>query len=261
MHPSDLDLSEYVDDSLDAGQRAIVTDHLGGCRACRALVADFSELRRASAALGTMEPPARTWARIALSLRESSVDGRQSTDRSPATAFAREARFLDSGRSLWPRRKAGQYLHRVPWLAAAAALVLATAGSVWLVRTPIGRETAPATETASAQAVEAELAQAEQHYEKAISGLEQIANAERGALDSRTAATLQENMGVVNQAIDESRAALNAQPASDPARRSLLDSFKAKIELLQNTIALINDMRTGDDAGAAQVISRLKRGK
>ena len=67
-------------------------------------------------------------------------------------------------------------------------------------------------------------------------------------------------MGVVDQAITESRAAVNAQPANDPARRSLLESFKAKIELLQNTIALINDMRTGDDAGAAQAISRLKRG-
>src|SRR6185503_5536055 len=151
-------------------------------------------------------------------------------------------------------------VRRWPWLAAAAALVLATAGGVWLVRPPLEGGMAPATEAATAQAVEAELAQAEQHYEKAISGLEQIANAERGALDPRTAATLQENMGVVDQAITESRAAVNAQPASDPARRSLLDSFKAKIELLQNTIALINDMRTGDDAGAAQAISRLKRG-
>ena len=241
MHPSDLNLSEYVDDSLDADQRGIVADHLARCAACRALVADFSELRRASAALGTIEPPARAWTRIERALREASVDGHRSA----------------SHGSRWSRALTRR---RWPWLAAAAALVLTTAVSVWLVRAPLGDETAPATETATAQAVEAELAQAEQHYEKAISGLEQIANAERGALDPRTAATLQENMGVVDQAITESRAAVNAQPASDPARRSLLDSFKAKIELLQNTIALINDMRTGDDAGAAQAISRLKRG-
>ena len=240
MHPSDLNLSEYVDDSLDADQRGIVADHLVRCAACRAVAADFSELRRASAALGTMEPPARAWTRIEWVLREASVDGHRSTSHRPAGA--------------------GRSLRGWPWLAAAAALVLTTAVSVWLVRAPLGDETAPATETATAQAVEAELAQAQQHYEKAISGLEQIANAERGALDPRTAATLQENMGVVDQAITESRAAVNAQPASDPARRSLLDSFKAKIELLQNTIALINDMRTGDDAGAAQAISRLKRG-
>jgi anti-sigma factor RsiW len=238
MHPSDLNLSEYVDGSLKAGEREPVAEHLEHCRVCQALVADLSELRRASAALGTMEPPARTWARIEEALRESS--GPESTSRANA--------------------EAGHHVRAWPWLAAAAALVLATAASVWLVRAPLGGQAVPATDSATAQAVEAELAQAEQHYQKAISGLEQIANAEKGALDPRTAATLQENMGVVDQAINESRAALNAQPASDPARRSLLDSFKAKIELLQNTVALINDMRTGDDAGAAQVISRLKRG-
>jgi anti-sigma factor RsiW len=245
MHPSDLHLGDYVDDSLDAGQRAAVSEHLVGCRACQALVADFSEVRRAAAALGTIEPPERTWAqierRLERTLRTPSVDNQQSASQG--------------------RAEAGHAVRRWPWLAAAAALVLATAGGVWLVRPPLGGETAAATDTTTAQAVEAELAQAAQHYEKAISGLEQIANAEKGALDPRTAATLQENMGVVDQAIDESRAALNAEPASDPARRSLLDSFKAKIELLQNTIALINDMRTGDDAGAAQAISRLKRGK
>ena len=240
MHPSDQNLSDYVDDALDADQRGIVADHLVRCADCRAVAADFGELRRASAALGTMEPPARAWIRIERVLRAASVDGHRSASHAPAGA--------------------GHALRRWPWLAAAAALVLTTAVSVWLVRAPLGDETSPAIETATAQAVEAELVQAQQHYEKAISGLEQIANAERGALDPRTAATLQENMGVVDQAITESRAAVNAQPASDPARRSLLDSFKAKIELLQNTIALINDMRTGDDAGAAQAISRLKRG-
>ena len=240
MHPSDLDLSDYVDGALDAGEREPVTEHLEHCHGCQTLVADFTELRRASAALGTMEPPARTWARIEQVLREPPVEGRQSTSHAKA--------------------EAGRFGRRWPWLAAAAALVLATAGSVWLVRAPLGGES-PAIEAATAQAVEAELAQAEQHYQNAINGLEQIANAEKSALDPTTAVTLQENRGVVDQAINESRAALKAQPASDPARRSLLDSFKAKIELLQNTIALINDMRTGDDAGAAQVISRLKRGK
>ena len=104
MHPTDLDLGEFVDDALDAAQRAAVAEHVDGCPACRTLVSDFLEIRRAASSLGTMEPPARTWMRIEQSLHEP------------------------SSRSLWSTSR------RWPWLAAAAALVMAAAGSVWLVR-------------------------------------------------------------------------------------------------------------------------------
>ena len=52
----------------------------------------------------------------------------------------------------------------------------------------------------------------------------------------------------------------HTQPDSDPARESLLESFRAKVDLLQNTIALINEMRKGNDDQAARIISGLKRG-
>jgi hypothetical protein len=112
---------------------------------------------------------------------------------------------------------------------------------------------------AAAQSVEAELRQAEDHYEKAIKGLEQIANAEQDVFDPKTAATLQKNLAVIDQAISESRAALRAEPANEPAQESLLESFKAKMGLLQDTVALINEMRKGNDAGAARIVSGLKQ--
>ena len=110
----------------------------------------------------------------------------------------------------------------------------------------------------AAQAVEAELRAAEEHYTKAITGLEQITKTEQGALDPGTAATLQKNLAVIDQAISESRAALRTQPASEPAQESLVENFKAKIALLQDTVALINEMRKGNDAGAARIVSGLK---
>ena len=58
---------------------------------------------------------------------------------------------------------------------------------------------------------------------------------------------------MIDQAISESRAAVRAQPASRPAQDSLLESFKAKLSLLQDTVALINEMRKGNDAGAASI--------
>jgi hypothetical protein len=116
-----------------------------------------------------------------------------------------------------------------------------------------------AASSEAAIAIEAELRAAEQHYEKAISGLEQIAKSEQGSLDPQTAATLQKNLAVIDQAISESRAALRAQPASEPAQQSLIENFKTKIAFLQDTVALINEMRKGNDTGAARIVSGLKQ--
>src|SRR5204863_4822212 len=102
--------------------------------------------------------------------------------------------------------------------------------------------------------IASELTLAEEHYQKAINGLEQIANAEKGELDPCMAATLQKNLAVIDQAISESRAALRAQPNSEPAQHRLIESFKRKIALQQNTVALINEMRKGNDAGAARIL-------
>ena len=53
-----------------------------------------------------------------------------------------------------------------------------------------------------------ELDQAAAHYEKAIAGLEQVANASDSPLDPELMATLKANLGVIDQAINESRTAL-----------------------------------------------------
>jgi hypothetical protein len=49
------------------------------------------------------------------------------------------------------------------------------------------------------------------------------------------------------------------QPASEPAQQSLMQNFKTKIALLQDTVALINEMRKGNEAGAARIVSGLKQ--
>ena len=115
---------------------------------------------------------------------------------------------------------------------------------------------APIAAASAAQSIETELRQAEAHYENAIKGLEAIANSEQSELDPRTAATLQKNLAVIDQAISESRAAVRAQPASEPAQQSLIEGFKTKIGLLQDTVALINEMRKGNEAGAARIVVR-----
>jgi anti-sigma factor RsiW len=241
MHPTQADINDYVDGALSLSDRAAVAEHLDQCATCRALADDLRELRRAARELAPIEPPARLWTKLEQAVRKSSADGRQ-----PAvTTFPGPTRRTWRSQTIWVT-------------AAAAVLVLAAGLSI---RMGAPRESTPVeeTEAPTAQSVEAELRQAEEHYQKAISGLEQIAKTEKGELDPRTADTLQANLAVVDQAISESRAALRTQPNSEPAQQSLLASFKAKIGLLQETVALINEMRKGNEAGAARIVSGLQQ--
>jgi anti-sigma factor RsiW len=249
MHLDDILIGDYVDGSLDGARHAEVDRHLEACAECRQLVADFDEIRRVAGPLEFRDPPARAWQRIERGIDfESKSRGAEST---PADVLAR---LKGSSSAL-------------VWLAAAAALVLAT----WVGVRYAGRSNAPAATEAShqsaaapsgemsAEAVEAELRAAESHYDAAIKGLEQIAKTEQNALDPATAATLQKNLAVIDQAITESRAAVRAQPNSEPAVSSLMDNFKTKLALLQDTVALINEMRKGNEAGTARIVSGLKQ--
>ena len=59
--------------------------------------------------------------------------------------------------------------------------------------------------------------------------------------------------------LDESRAALRTEPTSEPAQQSLLEAFRTKVGLLQDTIALINEMRKGNQAEAARIAEGLNK--
>ena len=52
---------------------------------------------------------------------------------------------------------------------------------------------------------------------------------------------------------------MKSEPASVTARGALFEALKQKVSLLQDTIALINEMRKGDTAGAAQIVDELKK--
>ena len=244
MHPNELTLNDYGDDVLTGAERAEVERHLESCEVCRGVVDDLRTIRRATRTLTPIEPPASAWLRLAAQIRREP----------PATPSAPET----------APSSIGGHLRRWGWLAAAAVIAIATV--VGLRLGPMAtRHTAPASApavesapSADAQSVESELRQAEAHYDKAIKGLEQITNAGQGALDPKTAATLQKNLSVIDQAISESRAAVQSEPNSEPAQASLLDNFKMKISLLQDTVSLINEMRKGNDAGAARIVSGLK---
>ena len=252
MHPNENALHDYVDGTGDASERAALEQHLAMCASCRQLVDDLREIKLAVASIDLREPPVRVWSRIERAIK---LEREHSATADPA----RSARPREGHTVREATARPGVY-RWAPWLAAAAALVVATMIGLRFVP---GRDREPATiaeapRSRDVQAIESELRLAESHYENAIKGLEQITKADDQALDPKTAATLQKNLAVIDQAISESRAAVRAQPSSEPAQESLIENFKTKVALLQDTVALINEMRKGNEAGAARIVSGLK---
>ncbi|HEX5476045.1 MAG TPA: zf-HC2 domain-containing protein [Vicinamibacterales bacterium] len=235
-------IQDLVDGTIGPIRRAELEQHLEVCADCRALLEDLERLRDVARSLDDRPPPDGAWLQIAARLRQ-------------------EGRVRDLPRVSGSRM-------RIAALAMAAAIVI-VAGAV-LLFVARGRQApasaAPATAAAntgapgnaapppSVESVEAELDQAEQHYETAIKGLQQITASGQQSLDPQVARTLNKNVQVVDQAIAESRAALRAEPASVTARNSLFDALRQKVALLQDTIALMNEMRKGNQAGAAQIV-------
>ena len=240
-------IDSLVDDRLEPAGQDRLDQHLAACAACRGLAADFREIRGAASTLPVHHPRPEVWARIAQSMTAEKPR--------PVMPFWTGARVA---------------------LAMAAVLVLSVVTSVVVMRGSWG----PAADTTtSASAVSATTAAgpvhlspedvvkdvdehlriAEAHYDAAISGLEKVVKTEQAALDPAVAATLQKNIGIIDKAITESREAIKTQPTSQLAQTSLFEALRQKVALLEDTIALINVMRKGDQAGAAKIISGLSK--
>jgi hypothetical protein len=239
-----LAIGDYVDGALqasgDARAHAELEAHLAGCERCRALVEDLRAIRTTARTLEPYVPSPGLWTKVAAGIE------------------VRARRSWWSGLTEWP---AG----RLAFVAAALLLAVGVAGALLL-------QDAPAPQTASAgpglevtdavpadESVDTQMKTAEAEYTEAIAGLEVITNAGGEELDADTADVLQANLTVIDEAIGESRAALETEPTSDLAQESLFEALRVKVALLQDTVALINEMRKGNQEAAARIVGELNQ--
>lgn len=237
-------IAEFVDGNLDPAEQRRLERHVEGCAACRALLADLKSIQAAAFTLDRLQPPPAIWE----SLR---------------VAVAAEPAPRRRGRLLaWPETRREWSV----WLAAAAALLIATIAGISPLLRPgdaVHRDriaTTPASDEELLASAQAEFQAAQQHYDKAIQDLGEIARRESGALDPQTAGVLQKNLQLIDSAIGETRAALQKQPASVDAQESLFAAMRSKVALLQQTIELIDEMRKGNQAEAGRLIQGLNQG-
>jgi putative zinc finger protein len=234
-------LSEYLDGELTEGERAALESHLRECPSCGATL---DELRAVVERAGTLtpRPPATDlWDGIA---------GRIGAD---AAGAPRVAAF----RPREPRRIS----FTLPQLAAAAVVLAVLSGGIaWRIHSatvPTGPRVAANDEgraTADRPAADDQRAAAndqgpqvdavnlaDDQYDAAVSDLERALKNGRGRLDAMTVAIVRQNLNVIDQAIEQARQALAADPANSYLSTHLVETRRRKLDLLRRATALVNE--------------------
>ena len=230
-----------IDGDLDASAQQNVRAHLATCDACRGIATDMQRLRASAQVLGPIDPPAHVWRQIVDRIHvEPSADARAVATPPRETA-------------LWQ------------WIGLAAALVLVTIGLYLFqgVRPPLSTVADNATPSAVVEPSVAnpddDVKLARAPYDKAIAELEVAARNGHDSMDTAVASVMQDNIGAIDRAIKESQVAVETDPDNEPARDSRVEALRRKVAMLQATVTLINEMRVGDQNGAAAAAESLGR--
>jgi anti-sigma factor RsiW len=237
-HEYETELDDYVDGSLTAEQTAAVDAHLAVCTSCRGLAADLRTLHSVAASLERRTPPPQVWTRIAAALTADQVRTR--------APWWQAVNPFNGWR---------------PMLASAVMLALLVSAT-WFAWREVARVQSPATATVVADPpprVPVSPLEATQALDTEIAHLQGIVNAGSEVLPGETKAAYQENGAAIEHAIGQNRAALENEPSNNLAQQSLFEALRSKLALLQDMVALINEMRKGNQEGAARIVSGMEQ--
>jgi anti-sigma factor RsiW len=215
-------LSEYLDDELSPGEKARVEAHLAGCAACTTVLGELRAVTARAASLPSAPPATDLWPGIVARLER----------RATVTSFR--------------ERAARRFSFTMPQLLAAGlALMVLSGGSVWLSQyggrttslPPVAaRDVAPDDPAVAVAAVSI----VDPRYDEAINDLQQTLDAGRSQLDPETVRILESNLAAIDHAIDQSRRALDADPANSYLHNHLAEARQRKLALLRRASALVS---------------------
>ncbi len=218
MHWTDR-LSEYLDGELSPGEDAACAAHLEACEGCREVLRD---------------------------LQLVVLTARADRDREPRDGWAGVRAQLAGARTghAPPRR---EIAFSLPQLALAASLLIAVTAAVSHLATGRVAEPAPAAEPAiqamaeplmppSPDVTPANFADAQ--FDQAVDDLERILREQRQTLDPRTVIVIERNLTIIDEAIRQARAALDADPANTYLNSHLAEARRRKLDLLRRATSL-----------------------
>ena len=214
-------LNDYVDGLLTGADRADLDRHMAQCEGCREAVEALSALKGAASALpGSLEPPRDLWPEIRRGLS-------------------------GSGDSPWwrvtGRRPASSWGWRVGLAAAAVMLVAASVSITLLVVRPRPESTVAHGTAASVPpgpAVLASYRAAENVYLRATGDLMAVLDDRRDELAPETVELLEENLRLIDEAINQMWSALENDPAHSGNRHLFNNLYQKKVTLLRQAVRL-----------------------
>jgi anti-sigma factor RsiW len=259
-------LADYLESDLDPAERRRVEAHVATCVRCTALVRDLSALRADAATLPELTPSRDLWSGIARRI-----------DAPVVPLASRPAPNVVVPRPNWDRLKRAAIAAALVAITAGVTYTLtvartgARAGGSSIASNPavmVPDSGAPATDSAPRVTVAAtrDLAstpspatgqepdrtggravpqpvrneQASETYSREIDRLRTIFARNRAQLDPRTAAIIEANLKVIDDAIAQSKAALAQDPASRFLNNQLNSALDKKLELLRTAAFLPN---------------------
>lgn len=210
-------LSDYLDaEEMSAEERAAIGSHVAACADCRATLAELRAVAARGSALPATPPAVDLWPGI--------------SSRLPAA------------RRIVPLRAPRRFSFTLPQLVAAGlALVVLSGGLTWLARQGDTRASLPSVAATPPEALEEPFVRAsfaDSQFDAAIADLEKALAEHRSRLDPETIRILEENLLSIDQAIEQSRKALRADPANVYLNNHFAASRNRKLALLRRASAL-----------------------
>lgn len=198
--------------------------HRAGCAECAALWTELEAIGAEAAQLPLLTPSRDLWSGI-----EARIEAQTAAPR--ALPFYQQKSF------------------RV--LMAASLLVAVSSGITWRLATRGGTASLPAatvavSESTPSDAIAPEVAQAHlaamsgnaSQMDREIATLQAIVQERRGDLDPATLAVLERNLAVIDTAIAQARAALEADPNSTFIAQQFARAYTSKLTLLRGAAQL-----------------------
>ncbi len=212
-------LSEYLDETLPAGEREALEAHLTTCAECRETLDELRRVVDRARGLDDRQPSKDLWSGIATRIGSKAV--------------------VSIDRARVPARAARRLSFSVPQaLAAGIALMIVSSGAVWL---SLRGHPAGGSRSSGDPVNEINIGwtdSVDHSVGPVVDSLRKILGENRAQLNDSTVRVLEKNLAIIDSAIAEARRALDADPNNNYLNHHLADVVRRRADLLRRVSTL-----------------------